>query len=263
MKRIVILADLQTGSDFAVASEKAKRTASQYLTVAHSLTPIQRVLYNHLRLCSEKYANPDLLIMLGEGMEGIKEGRNIWSTNINDQIEDCVELIKLFNPKQVEFLQASDWHIRSKDGTYYDETLAMTYYGKDNSWREHYHDDLHLKIENCLFHFAHHISVSKATWQYRTTPLARELVLALLNIDALYNYNGIFRGHAHYFCTAGYSHHTGFICPGYSWRTPFGVKYSPYYAITIGMMYLEVNDREFSWKLDKIDAPKPKLIEVL
>lgn len=112
------------------------------------------------------------------------------------------------------------------------------------------------KVEDVYINVAHWISVSKSTWQYMTTPVAREMVLAMLNRNPA---QIVLRGHAHYMVGAFYSDHVGIVCPGFQTKTPFQARISPLGEYRLGAVKLTVDGSKFDWDLSKLWKTEPEL----
>jgi hypothetical protein len=101
-----------------------------------------------------------------------------------------------------------------------------------------------IQIEDVTFNIAHPITISKSTWQYQSTPIAREEVLAILNDNPA---RVVLRFHAHYLCGTFYTEHMGAVCPGYQTKTPFQARVSPLGEYRIGSFLFDVDDTDFDW----------------
>jgi uncharacterized protein (DUF2141 family) len=115
--------------------------------------------------------------------------------------------------------------------------------------------DATIKIEDTHFHIAHFITVSKSTWQYRSTPSARELILAVLNDNPA---RIVLRAHAHYFVYAGFHTSVGMILPGMETQTPFMASTSPLSEPRWGAVLFTIDGDRFDWDNTKIWEPDMK-----
>jgi len=159
------------------------------------------------------------------------------------QVEINVKLLRMLkgSPK-FYFVDGSEYHRGSRK---LDTSLANAMGGVE-------HPDHHtrappvfdVRVEDVCFNFAHPITVSKSTWQYQTTPIAREQVLAILNENPA---DIVLRFHAHYFVYSGYAEHLGVVCPGFQTKTPYQGRISPLGEYRIGAVRFEVHNGEFDW----------------
>ena len=200
----------------------------------------------------------DVLLVGGESCDGwnpIEHGEDRTATE-KRQIEIAVKALKLVkgSPK-IYCLNGSRYHRGSMD---LDEQVA---HEVKAATHPHYRSQAphiwDVKIEDTNFNFAHHISVSKSTWQYQTTPIAREEVLAILNDNPA---QIVLRFHAHYFVYAGYTSHLGMVCPGYETKTPYQAQISPLGEYAIGSVLFDVDGNEWDWH-QKIWKTKPSVVK--
>lgn len=116
----------------------------------------------------------------------------------------------------------------------------------DPRWHKHAAPTRTIEIEGVKFNIGHFITVSSSTWQYRTTPIARELILAKLNeIPA----NVVLRGHAHYMAYAGYITSLGMICPGWQTKSQFVGRKWMMNEPRWGCVLFRVKDGRYDWSI--------------
>ena len=113
-----------------------------------------------------------------------------------------------------------------------------------------------------VFHISHQVGVSAASWQYRTTPIARELVAALLNEKELYKYDGVIRSHAHYFVFVRFNAF-GLITPCWQTRTPYMIRKGLSLIPKLGYVVIQHHDNEhWSVRAKTFNMPRPELTVV-
>ena len=172
-----------------------------------------------------------------------KEHGNDRTQEENAQVESASKLAKMIrgNP-ECHVVEGSGYHRGSKnlDDLFAKEINAVPHpkYGYF-AW-----PDKTLEIEKVPFHLAHNITVSKSTWQYRTTPAARELILAILNENPA---RIVLRAHAHYYVYAGFTKTLGMVIPGFQTQTPFMTRISPFNEPRWGGVLFEVDGENFVW----------------
>jgi hypothetical protein len=140
------------------------------------------------------------------------------------QVEANVKLMRtLRGSPEIRVVDGSGYHIGSRklDEKYAQAVGAI----KHPKYGFYAWPDQTVKIEDVNFHFCHFINVTKSVWIYRTTPLAKELLLALA-IDNPAQI--VLRGHSHYFVYVGFSEHFSMSCPGFQTQTSFMAKTAPF-----------------------------------
>jgi hypothetical protein len=115
-----------------------------------------------------------------------------------------------------------------------------------------------------VIHLSHDISVSTSSWQYRTTPIAKELVAALLNEKELYSYKSIIRSHAHYFCTVAFTSNFGLITPCWQTRTPYMIRKGLSLIPKLGYVILSKETKDGDWRVQPhtFNMPRPELVKL-
>jgi hypothetical protein len=122
-----------------------------------------------------------------------------------------------------------------------------------------YGDDLIIECEEVRMHASHNVPVSASSWQYRSTPLARDLLLHKLN-DSARSYGDIdvvIRSHAHYHVAVMFTHQLGLITPCWQTRTPFAVKRDIISPPDIGYIVLEIDGKNVDMKRRIVHIGKP------
>jgi hypothetical protein len=107
-------------------------------------------------------------------------------------------------------------------------------------------DDLLIDECGIRIHAQHFIPVSQSSWQYRSTPVARdELLLAVNNAQEKYGEVDLaIRSHAHYFVSVSFRSQFGLISPCWQTRTPYAVKKGILSPPDIGWVMVHVRDRK-------------------
>ena len=168
-------------------------------------------------MCKEHY---DFCIVNGDVCDGPQRksmGKGVVTSDLKIQIDAAVELLNMVDADSFFFTMGSEYHCMD------DRPLEQVISERMNGT---YGDDLIIEVEDVRIHASHNIPVSSSSWQYRSTPLARDLLLLELNNSAK-RYGKIdvaIRSHAHYYVTVGFKRQFGIITPGWQTRTPFAVK---------------------------------------
>jgi len=211
LKRLVVISDLHVGSKFGIMP------ASFELSDGTTVTPnaTQKDLFNLYRIAVSKWGRPDVLVVNGDAIDGVKSPTEQWSGNVMDQVLAARDLIEMWGARRIYLVSGTAFHSSSINLKY--EEILANLVGSDRLY-----DQLSLDIEGHLLHFAHHISVSSTI--YRTTAIARELALLLYNLKSLEDYEWTIRSHAHYFVHVEYKTHHGVVTPCWQAQTPYMSK---------------------------------------
>ena len=107
-------------------------------------------------------------------------------------------------------------------------------------------DDLIVEAAGIRAHCSHHESVSSSSWQYRTTPIARDLLLTALH-DAEDKYgkiDAVIRSHAHYFVEVQFKSQLGLITPCWQARGTYSVKKNIISPPDIGWLIMKIEHKD-------------------
>jgi hypothetical protein len=179
--------------------------------------PGQKRLFRLWKEVVHKVGSVDIMVINGDAVDGPnKRGMGIgaWTTDLGLQAQTAADLCKMFEVKKYIVTQGSGYHVAENlSADAHVAQLLGADFGTEIA--------LNLKEEKIRLHFSHQIGVSQASWQYRTTPIARELVSALLNEKEYGKFHGVIRSHAHYYCGVEFGSHFGLITPCWQLRTPY------------------------------------------
>lgn len=250
LEKILVVSDLHVGSQYALMPQKFG---------GYEASKLQRkILSEWVKMCrTEK--DVDSLFIVGDVTDGTEEansGKELWTSDINKQLEAAEELVKMVDYDKVAVVYGTPYHTQSNLNA--DEDFAKRINAQAHGWelsiRPH-------KEEEGTIHVSHQISVSASTWQYRTTPLAKELMLALLNEKELYKYRCIIRAHAHYYCYVAFSSQFGWINPCWQTRTPYMIRKGLSMVPKLGYIVLYTPE-DMEWDIDvhTFNLPKPDLV---
>jgi predicted phosphodiesterase len=191
--------------------------------------------------CREKV---DAVIVNGDLCDGSQRksaGKYVVSNDLGVQIRVCQHLLHMLPCNTFYITKGSEYH--NQEDRPLDECVAdVLRQNDDNSVQ--YGDELLIKVGGKTIHTSHNISVSTSAWQYRTTPLARDLMLmALSSKESEYgDVDWVLRSHAHYFALTKLGHMGGCITPGWQNKTPFAVMHDILGTPDIGYVVLEIED---------------------
>ena len=237
-KRLVVISDLHTGSKFGPAPEDWKFNDGTIAPIREA----QKFLYGKYLECVEEFGKPDILVVNGDVTDGIQhlsQGRETWTTEGLEQVRLGEHLVNLWNCKEIYFTKGSNYHVDFQ-GLPVEQVVAQRTKAKL------FGQYIDLTVEGSRCNFSHEIPVSMTSWQYRTTPLAVQLVLdRLQNADA--SSNLIVRSHAHYFAFVGFSDQLGIVTPGFQGQTPYVAKKFPTMKPKCGVVSIEFPTLDFDY----------------
>jgi hypothetical protein len=246
--RILLMSDLHCGSVYAVKHPNYG-----------DMTNEQKYIFNEWQEMVKREGHVDYLYVGGDIVDGLgkaEDGRYEWTTDITKQIDCAVDLVNMIDYDKLLVVYGTPYHIDS--GLNADEEFAKRIGADAKGW------ELNFKPQGIgdIFHMSHKIGVSSGF--YRTTPLAKELVYALLNEKELHKYTGIIRSHAHYFVSVSFTSHFGIITPAWQSRTPYLVSKGLGLIPKLGYVMLEKYDKNGTWmiKPQTFNIMKPDLAEV-
>lgn len=242
-KKILIIGDLHVGSSVALMPEevytlKTERENSQLVKASK----IQLKILEKWREMIDNEGKVDALVVNGDIVDGYNRKNNglgAWTCDMDVQMKTAQSLIKEIHYKKLYGTQGSLYHTNNNISV--DKLIIENLGGVFNH-------DLALKADNVRMHFSHKVGVSGSTWQYRTSPIAKEMVLNELNQMDFEKFHVIARSHAHYYVAVQFGRSLGLICPCWKSRDEFvklmGLSFNP----SIGYVVLEINGSSYTWR---------------
>lgn len=242
-KRILIVGDMHVGSDYALMPEEVftlKTEKANCRCIPATETQLKILSKWHEMIDSE--GRVDALVVNGDSVDGYNRksnGLGSWTTNMDDQLKTAMGLIKEVKYRKLYGTQGSMYHTNENISV---DKLVIEGLGGTFSY------DLALKVDKVRMHFSHKVGVSSSSWQYRTTPIAKEMVMNELNQFDFDKFNVIARSHAHYYCAVQFGQSLGLICPCWKGRDDFvkmlGLAFNP----SIGYVVLEIDGSSYTWR---------------
>lgn len=231
-KSLITVSDIHDGGVTAICTEEP------YISEADTVwkpNKVQKMFFGVWNECIDEISQkPRALIVNGEPIDGINKkqyGSQTWSMNLNDQLTDAAKLIKMIKSDLYFVNRGSAYHTQV-EGTNQDEAFARLiradrYRGfeTDNPISlERGLTDYYcwLKAHGKIISITHHVGFSKIE-MYRTTAMARELMLMKLQSDRQWKADIIIRSHVHYHVLVGFRHTKGFTTP--AWKLADGHLY--------------------------------------
>jgi hypothetical protein len=236
LERILLLSDLHIGSLYGLMPagfEVEDPRNGDPVKFIQNRT--QKALWNHwLKMC-RLADGVSAIILNGDLCDGPQRkslGLYTWTSNMKFQAEAAIHAISFLPDAPKFYTQGSLYHaVEDRPIEQYIAERTGGIYG----------DDLLIEAADLRVHASHFINVSKSTWQYRSTPLARDLLLMALH-DAEDKYGKVdlvHRGHAHYFVEVNFKSQMGVISPAWQTRNPFAVKIGLVSPPDIGYLFVE------------------------
>jgi len=209
LNKILVLSDLHVGSKYAVMPERFGNTVPN---------AIQRKILDEWIKMVDREKDVDAVFILGDIVDGLQRvncGRELWTSDLDEQISAAQELVNMIDYDSALVVYGTPYH--TEEGLNLDALFAKSINAKAHGW------ELSVKPNKSdeAIHLAHQVSTSGAPMMYRTTPIAKELMMALLHEKELFKYRAIIRAHAHYFVYVAFSNQFGWINPCWQDRNPY------------------------------------------
>ncbi len=261
MKTVLVLSDIHVGHRLAVCplvftdSNDATYTANK----------VQRALHRAWIETVKAWKNPDILVINGEPIDGQQpkdKGVEAWTTNYLDQIDASVGLVKMFGAKKTYVTRGSNYHVE-QGGVSIEEIFGQRI-GAEKVDGRFVSNELFLDVEGVTFSFAHHISGSVSGWMYRSTPPAKEMMLAQLNQSHKWPFDVLVRSHNHYYWYVGSSSKLALLTPCWQLQTWFVQRKTSAGSIPdIGSVRFAVDGNAYDWdsKLYNLREAKPPRVK--
>jgi len=197
---------------------------------------------------------PDFVVVNGDCCEGWnpkEKARWLMTSDMAEQVDTAVEFLNMIkgDPDFV-FTEGSGYHVGQNMSL--DELVSRDMRGEFGTDKA-----IDLKDEGIKIHACHNVGYS-AVPAYRTTAIARELMVATINADTLGQYDILLRSHVHYHVYVEYGHTAGHVLPCWKVRDPFAMKKGLAMNPKVGWVVYEFyDDGTFQY-----DRRKSKLVDV-
>ena len=249
-KTIVVVSDVQVGHHLSICSDKPKFSqAPPAPPTTYQPNRVQKALFKAWTEVAKEWNKPDILVLNGEPIEGQQHknmGTEVWTTNLNDQMDDAKTLIDMFNAKRIYTTRGSDYHVSLRGVPLeeaFGERVGATPIGGYFAPYE-----IYLEEEGVTFNFAHHVGYNQEF--YRSTALTREMALMKLNASHKpADPDVIVRSHVHYYWYVGSTSHLTMTTPCWKLQDWFMQRKGPGGGVPdIGAVRFTVKDGEYSWE---------------
>jgi 3',5'-cyclic AMP phosphodiesterase CpdA len=257
---VVALGDIHAGSKRAIALPEQDLCGGGKFSASEQ----QLELYGMWRRLTEQWANPDILIVNGDAVEGQarkENGTGNWSNDFDDQLECARQLIAMWHAKKIFITEGTGYHVDA-GGKSLEHHLGKLVEAEQTKDEQYAHEQVFIRAAGKVIHAAHHISVG--TGWYKATPLSRELVFALLNESSIHKVDVVLRSHVHYFCGVEFHRQRGYTLPCWQLTTRYMLKKSAFGMLpSLGAVRFRLYEDEIRMDkaLLKIESARPELIE--
>jgi|WetSurMetagenome_2_1015567.scaffolds.fasta_scaffold05392_13 hypothetical protein len=244
MKKVLLaLGDIHVGNEGAIMTEEVNtEDVRSGKNRRHFANEIQKkILAKWYEMCDE-CARPDILLLNGDLVDGRNfkdSGLGCWTTDSLLQAKVLADLVKMIKPRQIIGTSGSPYHSDRNPNVdkIATEMCGGTFKGGFAS----------IKFNDKRVYAQHKISVSKSSWQYRSTPLGRALVLAALQESEFGHYDIVLKSHAHYYTYVGFSNSMGMILPCWKAYDPFGDTNIEFSNPALGYVRFDFDGSDFSF----------------
>jgi Icc-related predicted phosphoesterase len=197
--RIVFIGDMHVGSIYSVASPFVTLTSNDAPTTLET-TKKQHALFEVFSECAKKFSQPDLLMVVGEPIDGPnpKSPQDAWTLNTTDQINEAEKLVKMFGAKKIKMVRGSGYHGSNMRGQNAEMTFAEQVGVSPNSDGELVPAEHLLNVNGTRILVAHH---QPNYTVYRATGLNKQVKNMYVNagVRETKPYNCMVFGHVHFY----------------------------------------------------------------
>lgn len=277
---VLFVSDLHIGNYYSVCTEEPYIASGD---TYYKPNVFQQNLLEHWDSLNDRVSKkPIMLTVNGEFIDGNNKkslGTGLWSTDLNDQANDAIKLVKRLKYENITATKGSPYHSKT-DSINIDEMIARqlnaySYSGLCNSRNiknniiqespttiKYY---LYYRILDYVFNIVHKVGYSKIA-TYRPTPLSRIMMIGEFEKDKLFNkddFNNVttfyIRSHTHNNLDVGFNHSRGFVTPCWKIMDEF-LTMDGISATDIGALELIIDPNEYTWKYHLIPSRlKPKI----
>lgn len=227
MKLILGLADLHCGSHYALWHPRFTRTDPKTgEPMIYTMSGASDKLFTHWKKCVAyaKEHQEDLIAIvlngdLVEGSNPAEGGETLYTPDVGVQADCVVKLVDMLPNVPVYISMGSRYHGVQR-------LRVEQYIANAVKQQAIFRTDMLVDLAGIRMYVSHTLPTSNTTWQYRTTGLARDLLLMALN-EAKSRYGKVHlvnHAHAHYFVEASFPSSMGVITPCWKGRDEYSVK---------------------------------------
>jgi predicted phosphodiesterase len=239
MKRLLIVGDLHVGKKQAIMPDEVYIDTEE-LERTITASPLQNRIFGKWEEMVDEVGKVDAVLCMGDICDGFNyrsHGTGLWTSDINLQVTVATELLSMIKTNKYIGVQGSFYHVG--DNMSSDRAVMESFAGV-------FADELSVNIGECRVHASHFVGVSSSGSAYRTTPIAREMMLASINSDDYGKFDLIVRGHAHYFVQVNFTRSKGIICPCWCGRDEFVARQTLAFNPHLGYVLVNVDGNDLS-----------------
>ena len=228
MKEFIIISDLHAGSKFAGA------------VIPHN--NVQKAIKKIWNEMLDELSTHTLTagINLGDNCEGTDrhgQGEYNDTNNILEQVDIVTTLLEQIPTKKWCVVQGSPYHTAQNVSS---DALVARMLGAE------FGEELVINADGKRIHCSHMVGVSMSATAYRTTSIAREMMMGTINEKEYGKYDAILRGHAHYFVSVRFGGSMGVICPCWKGRDAFASRRTLAMLPHLGYCILQVDGNDIN-----------------
>jgi hypothetical protein len=254
-RRVVVASDTHVGAYDGICPKVVKLNKRNKSGLGEYRANEQQLeLLKNWKTFADAVGHVDCLIFNGDLTDGTNkkaEGTGLWTADRSIQADAFVELAEMFDYDRCVVTQGSLYHTS--------DNISSDHYVAD-LLNADFDDDMAVKVDNVRFHVQHKTGVSKSSWQYRATPIAKDMMLAVLAEPEFGKFDVILRAHAHYYVSVGYAHSYGAISPCWKGRDSFAKRNLAATAPTNGALIFDVDGNDYTPDLYTFTLKKQHLI---
>jgi len=225
-KSILVISDMHVGSKMSICSEEPIIDDFGTYKPSSNQKKLLQEWHRTLDLVSQR---PTALVLNGEPVDGSNpksQGAGVWSNNFNDQMNDSAKLLKPIKRDVTILTRGSGYHV-TRENTNFEQIFANKIgarkYRSVAGFMTDTDYEATIEMYGKHINFTHHIGYS-GWWQYRSTPMARELVkMHFQHKENGFHSDVVVRSHVHYFVLVEFPNTIGFTSP--AWKFPDGFMY--------------------------------------
>jgi hypothetical protein len=219
------------------------------------MSDLQKYMDKKWKIVEEKHKYATHVFMLGDMVEGADEkskGLSCWTTDLDTQALNVVELFYAFEDAVFYGVEGSRYHSQhnpSQDKKVLDELGGYFQ-----------HKDYEVTVGGIKFHLRHFSGYTKNK-KTRATSLGEDLTKAEMYSHIYGDIDVFLRAHCHYFTYFGLAcpDRLGIVCPGFKGRDVF-VAHRGLDVPDCGYLVFNVVDGQYTWSYDVWQLPKNMLI---
>ena len=250
--RVIAISDLHCGHQNGLTPPKWMMPKST------ETGKLQRELWKHYRKWLSQYANPDLLLILGDCIDGKGERSGGTEQIYADRLTQCdiaVECIKAWSADKICMVYGTPYHT----GTYEDYEREIA-----KAVEAEIHGQMFVKAGPITFHIKHKIGSSGIPHGRHTATARDRMWLQILEEEMGWERADIvLRGHVHYHQYTGGPDWLGMTLPALCSNTKYGSRQCMG-TVHFGIVVFEIDEKGYDWKSEivQIKEARPTVIEI-